>query len=139
MKVLFVCKSSPKYGIVPFIRGQGESIIKQGVSLDFYAVKGHGIIGYLKQIRPLSSHIKNNNYDIIHAHYGLIGLLCGLTFSRLPIVLSVMGSDAYGRFNVRGKRIFNSYFIMMLTQIALLFTSFIIVKSKNLYEPIDEI
>jgi len=134
MKVLFVCKSSPKYGIVPFIRRQGESIIKQGVDLDFYTVKGNGVIGYLKQIRHLSSHIKNNNYEIIHAHYGLIGLLCGLSFSGLPIVLSVMGSDAYGRFNTRGKRIFNSYFIMLLTQISLLFSSRIIVKSKNILD-----
>jgi glycosyltransferase involved in cell wall biosynthesis len=136
MKVLFVCSGNSKYGIVPFIKRQGESIIKEGVDLEFYTIKGNGIKGYLKNIKPLAKHIKNNKYDIIHAHYGIIGLVCGLTFCNKPIVLSVMGSDAYGRFNINGKRIFSSYFEMVLTQIALLFTSKIIVKSKNIFDVI---
>jgi teichuronic acid biosynthesis glycosyltransferase TuaC len=133
MKVLFVCSGNSNYGIVPFIKRQGKSIIKEGINLDFYPIKGNGIKGYLKSIKPLAKHIKNNNYDIIHAHYGIVGLVCGLTFSRKPIVLSIMGSDAYGRFDINGKRVFSSYFEMLLTQIALLFTSSIIVKSKNIF------
>jgi teichuronic acid biosynthesis glycosyltransferase TuaC len=133
MKVLFVCSGNSNYGIVPFIKRQGESIIKEGVNLEFYTIKGKGIKGYLKSIKPLAKHIKNNNYDIIHAHYGMVGLVCGLTFSGKPIVLSIMGSDAYGRLNINGKRVFSSYFEMLLTQIALLFTSSIIVKSKNIF------
>ena len=136
MKVLFVCSGNSKYGIVPFIKRQGESIINEGVDLEFYTINGNGIKGYLKNIKPLAKHIKINKYDIIHAHYGMIGLVCGLTFCNKPIVLSVMGSDAYGRFNINGKRIFSSYFEMILTQIALLFTSRIIVKSQNIFDVI---
>ena len=136
MRVLFVCGGNSNYGIVPFIKRQGESIIKEGVNLEFYTIKGNGIKGYLKNVKPLAKHIKNNEYDIIHAHYGLVGLVCGLTFSGKPIVLSIMGSDAYGRFNTNGGRIFSSYFEMLLTQIALLFTSSIIVKSKNIFDVI---
>jgi len=136
MKVLFVSSGNSNYGIVPFIKRQGESIRNEGVDLEFYLIKGKGIIGYLKNIRPLSDHINNNNYDIIHAHYGMIGLVCGLTFCGKPIILSVMGSDAYGSFNIQGKRIFSSYFVMIITQIALLFSSYIIVKSKNIFKVI---
>lgn len=136
MKVLFVSSGNSHYGIVPFIKSQGESLKKEGVDIDYFTIKGKGFKGYLKNIRPLRKHIKKNNYDLIHAHYGLVGLVCVLTFSGLPIVLSVMGDDAYGSFNAKGKRILTSYFNMFLTQIALVFADQIIVKSKNILKVI---
>ena len=60
-------------------------------------------------------------------------MLCLLTFTKKPLVLSVMGDDAYGSFNIHGKRIFKSYFEMILTQITLIFVNQIIAKSKNIY------
>ena len=136
MKVLFVSSGNSRYGIVSFIKSQGESLRREGVDLDFYPLKGKGIKGYIKSIKPLAAYLKKNKYDIIHAHYGLIGLVCILTFSRTPIVLSVMGDDAYGNFNIKGKRIKSSYFGMFLTQIALIFVKKIIVKSKNILKVI---
>jgi len=134
MKVLFVSSGNSKYGVVPFIKRQGESLIREGVDLEFYTIRGTGIKGYLKNIIPLRKHIKVNKCDILHAHYGLIGLVCLFTFTKIPLVLSVMGDDAYGSFNNAGKRIKSSYFEMFLTQIVLLFANQIIVKSKNLYD-----
>ena len=121
MKVLFVSSGNSHYGVVPFIKSQGESLKKEGVALDYFTIKGEGIKGYVRNIQPLRKHIKENKYDIIHAHYGLIGLTCLLTFIKVPVVLSVMGSDAYGSFNNNGKRLKSSYFTMILTQITLLF------------------
>jgi len=132
MKVLFVSSGNSEYGIVPFIKSQGESLIKEGVNVDFYRIKGKGIIGYLKNIKSLRYYIKQNGYDIIHAHYGLTGLVSILTFSKAPVILSVMGSDAYGSFDIKGKRIKSSYLDMLLTQVAMLFAKGIIVKSKNI-------
>jgi len=132
MKVLFVSSGNSRYGIVPFIKCQGESLKSEGVELDFYLIKGKGIKGYVKCITPLRRFLRSNNCDIVHAHYGLIGLVCVLTFSRIPIVLSVMGDDAYGSFDIHGKRIKSSYLNMLLTQIALIFAKRIIVKSKNI-------
>jgi len=134
MKVLFVSSgnSHQKDGIVTFIKSQGLSLREEGVNLDFYPVKGHGFKGYFKHIKSLRKHVKANQYDIIHAHYGLIGFLCTISFLRTPMVLSVMGDDAYGDFNLKGKRVWSSYFGMFLTQIALLFSKQIIVKSKNI-------
>jgi glycosyltransferase involved in cell wall biosynthesis len=48
------------------------------------------------------------------------------------MVLSIMGSDAYGSYNKKGKRMVSSYLNMFLTQIALLFSTHIVVKSKNI-------
>jgi glycosyltransferase involved in cell wall biosynthesis len=136
MNVLFVCSGNSHYGIVPFIKVQGESLKKEGVLLDYFTIKGKGIINYLKNVKILSRYLKKNNYDLIHAHYGLVGLVCVLSYPRIPIVLSVMGDDAYGSFNLNGKRIKSSYFTMFLTQIALIFSKQIIVKSKNILKVI---
>lgn len=132
MKVLFVHSSNTSYGIESFIKSQAESLKEQGIEIDYYPVKGKGIKGYwdnLKYIKEISK-----KYDIIHAHYGLIGLLCALTFTRKPIVLSVMGSDAYGSYNIEGKRLASSYFIMFLTQLALIRANAVIAKSINIYK-----
>lgn len=132
MRVLFVSSGNSNYGIVPFIKSQGESLIKEGIDIEFYSLKGKGMIGYLKNILPLRKHIQLGDYDLIHAHYGLVGLVCVFTITSKPIVLSVMGDDAYGSFNIKGKRVKSSYFNMFLTQIALVFVNQVIVKSKNI-------
>ena len=132
MKVLFVHSSNFSYGIESFIKSQGESLKEEGIEIAYYPVKGKGIHGYLDHIK----HIKkiSEKFDIIHAHYGLIGLLCALSFTGKPLVLSVMGSDAYGSYNIKGKRLAKSYFIMFLTQIAMLKADAIIAKSNNIYK-----
>jgi len=52
-------------------------------------------IAYLKQIKKLKLFIKENNPDIVHAHYatsyGLLGVLSGFH----PLVISVWGADVY--------------------------------------------
>ena len=129
--MLFVSSGNIR-GLVPFIKSQGDSIVKEGVNLDYYLVYGKGISGYLKNIKAIRKQIKNDDYDVIHAHYGLIGLICMLTFTKPPVVLSIMGSDAYGNFNEKGQRKRTSYLDMILTQVALLFARQVIVKSNNL-------
>lgn len=130
MKVLFVHSGNFKYGIESFIKSQGESLIAKGIELDYYPVIGKGLKGYYSNIKKIKK--ISNNYNIIHAHYGLIGLLCVLALTKKPIVLSIMGSDIYGSYNVKGKRIRKSYPIMLLTQIALIFSKRIIAKSNNI-------
>lgn len=132
MKVLFVSSGNSHYGVAPFVKSQGESLKKEGVELDFYQIKGKGFKGYYKNIKPLREFIKKNEYDVIHAHYGLIGFICLLTFSGKPMVLSVMGDDAYGKFGLNGKRAFSSYFVMLITQITLLFVDQVVAKSNNI-------
>jgi glycosyltransferase involved in cell wall biosynthesis len=132
MKILFVSSGNSYHGIIPFIKSQGESLTEKGVFVEYFAITGKSIFGYLQNFRPLRNKIKTGSYDVVHAHYGLTGLLCGLTFSKKPLVISIMGSDIYGEYNIQGKRRYKSYLIMFLTQLALLFADRIIVKSKNI-------
>jgi len=93
MKVLFVSSGNiKKTGISPIIKSQGESLRALGLDLDYFTIKGKGIKGYLSAIPRLKAHLRENQYDIIHAHYSLSALVASLAGAR-PLVVSLMGSD----------------------------------------------
>lgn len=90
MKVLFV--SSGNRGISPIVINQGDSLKKQSVSVDYFPIYGKGVLGYLSNVGKFKKHIKENSYDIIHAHYSLTAFVTSLAKAS-PLVVSLMGSD----------------------------------------------
>lgn len=94
MKVLFVSSGNNPNGISPIVKKQGESLIKQGHDVYFYSINGKGIKGYLKNIKPLKKVINEYMPDVIHTHYSLCGYVTSLTRTKVPVVTSLMGSDA---------------------------------------------
>ncbi len=53
-----------------------------------------GLSGYIKHIFLLKNYLKNNYFDIVHAHYSFSGIVG--SFSRAkPLIVSLMGSDIY--------------------------------------------
>lgn len=93
MKVLIVCSGNGKY-ISPFINDQIEDLEKLGIDCEVFTIKGKGIIGYLKNLPRYYKVIKKFNPDIIHAHYGLIGLLAVLQ-KKVPVIVTFHGGDIY--------------------------------------------
>lgn len=91
MKVIIVC-SGNKGNISPFIREQVESINKLGIGTRFFLIQGKGIFGYLKNLPLLRKEIQSYNPDLIHAHFGLSGLLSGLQ-RKVPVIVTYHGSD----------------------------------------------
>lgn len=61
-----------------FVREQGESLEKQGCIVDYFAIVGKGLGGYLKNVSKLRSKIEEFRPDIVHAHYGLCGMVAVL-------------------------------------------------------------
>ena len=91
MRILIIASgNSPQ--ISPFVKEQAESLMEQGLSIDFFLIKGKGLFGYLKNYYLLIKKIKYKKYDLIHAHYGLSGLLATLQLS-VPVVITFHGSD----------------------------------------------
>ncbi|MDR2823969.1 MAG: glycosyltransferase [Prevotellaceae bacterium] len=91
MKVLIVCSiNSGK--IAPFIAEQADFLKKTACEVDFFTVEGKGISGYLKNWKVFLRKIADFQPDIIHAHYGLSGLLANLQ-RRVPVVTTYHGSD----------------------------------------------
>ena len=91
MKILIV--ASDKGGrFVPFIEEQITALEACGVQIVRYGVTGKGIIGYLRELPTLRRFIRTEQPDIIHAHYGLCGLLANLQ-RLVPVVTTYHGSD----------------------------------------------
>lgn len=133
MKVLFVSSGNSKnFKIAPFIKLQGESLSLAGINVKYFSVKGKGIFGYFKNAIRLRKYLKNNPIDIVHAHYTLSGLIAVLSFSKRPIVLSLMGSDAYGDYIGKNRIKFSSRYLILLTYLIQPFVSSIICKSKHI-------
>ena len=91
MKILILCsKNSGR--IAPFITDQVEALQKAGVVCEYFTVEGKGVKGYLRNFIPMMRKIREFQPDIIHAHYGLSGLLANLQ-RKVPVVTTYHGSD----------------------------------------------
>lgn len=91
MKVLFVASYNKGY-FAPFILEQAEALRDAGCVVEVFGVTGKGVKGYLKAQPALKMRIKEFGPDIIHAHYGLCGLLANMQ-RRVPVVTTYHGSD----------------------------------------------
>lgn len=91
MRILVVA-SHNKGRFAPFILEQTEALKRNGCEILFFGLQGKGIKGYLKNLSALKREIKNFGPDVIHAHYGLSGLLANLQ-RMVPVVTTYHGSD----------------------------------------------
>lgn len=107
MKVLIVA-SYNKNRFAPFVVEQAKALQQQGVEVDYFGVVGRGIKGYLKALSFLRKKTKEFQPDVIHAHYGLSGLLANLQ-CKVPVVTTYHGSDI----NVAAVRCFSKIAIRL--------------------------
>jgi len=97
-------------GISPIIKNQGESLKKNGVNIEFFTIKGKGVLGYLKEVLRLRKYLKRQKFDVIHAHYSLTAFAASLAGAK-PLLVSLMGSDVKSNgYNKYLIRIFNRLF-----------------------------
>ena len=95
MKCLIVA-SYNKGRFAPFISEQSDALGKEGCVIAFFGIQGKGFRGYLKNLLALKRKIKEFQPDVVHAHYGLSGLLANL--QRIaPVVTTYHGSDINDR------------------------------------------
>jgi teichuronic acid biosynthesis glycosyltransferase TuaC len=92
MRILFISSGNSETGISPIVLNQGDSVAETGQSISYFTIKGKGLSGYLKNIPRLRKYLKDNQFDIIHAHYSLSAMLAGITGAK-PVVASLMGTD----------------------------------------------
>ena len=91
MKILIV--ASDKGGkFAPFIEEQITALEEYGVVVVRYPVTRKGIVGYLQEVPSLRRMIKREKPDVVHAHFGLSGLLANLQ-RMVPVVTTYHGSD----------------------------------------------
>lgn len=93
MRVLIVANNNTG-SYTPFIIEQVDAIRQLGVEFDYFGIHGKGIMGYLSNRSALIRKIKDYQPDLIHAHYGLSGLLANLQ-RKVPVVTTYHGSDIH--------------------------------------------
>lgn len=91
MRILIVA-SGNKGAFAPFIVEQVEALKALGAEVDFYGLRGKGVKGYLGNLSGLRRKIQDFRPEVVHAHYGLSGLLACLQ-RRVPVVVTYHGSD----------------------------------------------
>lgn len=94
MRVLVICsfKERLEGHIAPFVKDQMIAVQSQGVTCECFLVKGSGLFGYLRNYGPLKKKMVSFQPDVIHAHYGLCGLLANMQ-RKVPVVTTYHGSD----------------------------------------------
>ena len=91
MRVLIMANKNRRC-FAPFVAEQGEALAKAGVEVVWFGLTGHGVGGYLRNLPRLCQCIRREKPDLIHAHYGLCGLVATLQ-RRVPVVVTYHGSD----------------------------------------------
>ena len=93
MKILFVFRSHDNEVRNPIVNNQLESLIKTGIEVGFFPISKGGS-HYIKSFFNLKKYLKENKYDLVHAHYGYTAIVAGLANSGKTIA-SLMGSDIH--------------------------------------------
>lgn len=120
MRVLIVARCKNGH-YAPFITEQMDAIQRQGVDCEYFGITGKGITGYLRQFHGLMKAIREFRPDLIHAHYGLCGLLANYQ-RKVPVITTYHGSDI------------NDPKVLLLSKIAIRRSRFnIFVSQKNIY------
>ncbi len=132
MRILAVTNMYPspeRPGWGSFVKSQLDSLVKRGVEVDLLVIEGYktwiNYLGSLSRIRRLCS---SRTYDLVHAHYGLSGLVARTQF-RYPVVVSFCGDDLYGRPDGRGRATFKSRVFVVLHKALSRVVDGVIVKS----------
>ena len=119
MRVLIVANHNTG-SYAPFIVEQVNALRNLGVEIDYFGVRGKGAFGYLTNFTPLKTKIRKYNPDLLHAHYGLSGLLANMQ-REVPVVTTYHGSDVHSR----GQNLF-------LSSVAMTFSAYNIFVSEGL-------
>lgn len=91
MKALIVAREKGgKYA--PFITEQAKALENNGVNIEFLGLTEKGLAGYTHEWLKFKKFIGGYKPDVIHAHYGLCGVLSNLQ-RTIPVVTTYHGSD----------------------------------------------
>lgn len=98
MKILYITNmypnsTNPYYGI--FVKEQIDAIQEvQNVKHDVYVIKGReSKFNYIKSIFGIHKIISRGKYDLIHVHFGLSAFFLLFFKPRIPLILTLHGSD----------------------------------------------
>jgi len=85
--------ASPQRG--RWVSDQADAIRDRGVEVEMFGFPpGRG--GYLPALRRLRRRLRDDDFDLVHAHYGLAGWVARLAGGR-PLIVTFHGTDVHHR------------------------------------------
>ncbi len=96
----------PAFG--SFVRTQVEALRQAGVDIELLVLSGRPRkFIYPKGVFQLRQRLSNHTIDLVHAHYGLVGMVARTQW-QVPIVVTYHGDDLLGSRTASGGREFAS-------------------------------
>jgi glycosyltransferase involved in cell wall biosynthesis len=102
LTAIYPTPENPAFG--SYVRTQAESLKRAGVQVDMLVLKDrYRKLIYPKAIVQLRRRLAETSIDLVHAHYGLVGMVARTQW-KVPVVVTYHGSDLLGWVNSRGER-----------------------------------
>ncbi len=98
MRVLVVTNMTPDAGAPArgrFVRDQVEALRRAGIDVDLHSFPV-GSRQYPRATRAIRRLLRHGEFDLVHAHYGLVGW-CALLAGARPLVVTFHGTDVRHR------------------------------------------
>jgi glycosyltransferase involved in cell wall biosynthesis len=125
---LWPTEGDPGYG--SFVQAQMESLRPLGVEFDVLFINGReSLRNYLRGVTRMRRMIHQQPFDLIHAHFGLAGWVARGQL-RVPLVVSFMGDDVFGRYKRNGRKSLISPLFKLSSYLLARLVSAVIVKTK---------
>src|SRR5205807_4382687 len=110
MTAMYPTPENPAFG--SFIRTQVESLRRAGVDVEVLILRGRcRKWNYLRGIFQLRRRLARSSIDLVHAHYGFVGMIARTQW-KVPVVVTYHGDDLLGTVNKRGKKTLPSALIV---------------------------
>jgi glycosyltransferase involved in cell wall biosynthesis len=102
LTAIYPTPENPAFG--SYVRTQAESLKRAGVDVEVLVLKDrHRKLIYPKAIIQLRRRLAGTAVDLVHAHYGLVGMVARTQW-KVPVVITYHGSDLLGWINSKGER-----------------------------------
>src|SRR5947199_1194028 len=102
MTAIYPTVDNPAFG--SYVRTQSESLQRAGLDVEMLVLSHrHRKLIYPLAIFQLRERLACSAVDLVHAHYGLVGLIASTQW-KVPVVVTYHGSDILGSITKYGKR-----------------------------------
>jgi glycosyltransferase involved in cell wall biosynthesis len=102
MTAIYPTPENPAFG--SFVKTQADSLKHAGIDVELLVMRGgNRKLLYPKAIFQLRKRLQQGSFDLVHAHFGYVGLVARTQW-RVPVVVTYHGDDLLGTINERGKK-----------------------------------
>lgn len=134
LRVLMLTTAWPRPGqpqTTHFVKRQVDYLRDAGVDVDVYVLRGgRRARNYLRAWREVRARLASHEYDLVHAQFGQSGLLA--LGSRLPMVVTLRGSDILGIVGPGGRKLWLGRVLQSLTRLVCRYADAVVVVSSHM-------